>query len=253
MSNLFGAVVSDEVSNGGNWGKFGLNQDAKLVKVEISAAENGSWKAVDVDVRVGENKKFLSRMFFPNPNVIYGKNDEGVNGLLQEGDENYQKTLDKAYSNVMAAIVHVVKASGVTQEDINIAVDKAKATSMEEWADAVVGLVSVSEDKPAIVDVFLQYQYKPGKDQTKTFLELPSKITSGKFLVPATGKSWKEVKTSTKLSYVTEEGDKHVFERNEYFLNSTNANRIGVEEESTTGFSATTEDSSTETSNGADW
>lgn len=249
MNNLFGAAVSDEVSNGGNWGKFGLNQDAQLVKVEISEGPNGSWKAVDLDVRVGEKKKFLSRMFFPNPSKIYGKQDNGENGLLQEGDENYDKTLEKAYTNTMAVIVHAVKASGVSQEDINNAVAKAKATDLNEWADAVVGLVKVSEDKPAMVDVFLQWQYKPGKDQTKTFLELPSKITSGKFIVPATGKTWKEEKSRTKLAYVAEGGEKHVFERNEYFLNSNNANRIGGEEVVSNELS---EDSSSDSS-GADW
>jgi len=202
MSNLFGGVVADNDKslaggNGGKWGNFGLNQNAKLVKVAYNN-EQEAWQSVDLTVLVGE-KKFMHRAFVPSR--VYKNNVQ-----LHEGDECYEEALNKEFTQLMGYTVHVVKATGVTQEAIEKVVAKAKATDFEGWVEAVLSLVDVSEDAPADVDVFLQYQWTIKEGQDKTYLELPRNMKVGYWIVPATNGTFKEVKEGG-LSYVTSDGN----------------------------------------------
>ena len=234
MENLFGAVVSDNDKslsggNGGNWGNFGLNQNAKLVKLAYNN-EQEAWQSVDYHVVVGK-KLFKGREFVKTK--VY-KN----NVLLQEGDEGFEEAIAKEYTQLMGLTVHLVKSTGVSQEAIEKAVAKAKATDFEGWAEAVIGLTDVSEDAPADVDVFLQYQWNIQKDQDKTYLELPKNMKDGYWIVPATNGTFKEVKEGG-LSYVTADGKKHPFVKNENFMESNKAIQQGGEstEDNSSAFS----------------
>ena len=252
MNNLFGAVVSDNDKslsggNGGNWGNFGLNQNAKLVKLAYNN-EQEAWQSVDVTVLVGsENKKFMSRYFVPNK--VFGKN-----GQLHEGDEGYEKAMATAFNQLMGMTVHLVKSTGVSQEAIEKAVAKAKATDFEGWAEAVLGLTNVTEDAPADVDVFLQYQWTIKEGQDKTYLELPKNMKDGYWIVPATNGTFKEVKEGG-LSYVTAEGKKHPFVKNENFMESNKAIQQGGEttEDTSSPFSAAPANNSTGDDSNGGW
>lgn len=43
------------------------------------------------------------------------------------------------------------------------------------------------------LDIFMQWQWQPSKDQNRTFLEIPKKMKYGKWLCPAQAGKWKEV------------------------------------------------------------
>jgi hypothetical protein len=245
MSNLFGGVVADNDKslvggNGGKYGNFGLNQNAKLVKLSYNN-EQEAWQAVDVTVLVGE-KKFMHRAFIPNR--VYKNNVQ-----LQEGDEGYEEALNKEFTQLMGYTVHLVKSTGVNQDAIEKVVAKAKAVDFEGWVSAVLSVVDVTEEEPADVDVFLQYQWTIKEGQDKTWLELPKNMKDGYWIVPATAGTFKEV-LDGELSYISGEGNKHAFVKSENFMESNKAIQQGSsvkKEEKASPFSSTPANNTTGT------
>jgi hypothetical protein len=77
------------------------------------------------------------------------------------------------------------------------------------------------------LDIFLQYGWNIKEGASRTYLEIPNKMKYGKWLCPAQAGTWKEVKLENPqdsdreaLYYVNENGVKHPFTKNGWFMNS---------------------------------
>lgn len=227
----YGAIDDEDASlkGGGNYGKFGLNQNCFFTKFEFNpnAGANGaSMDAVDFSIKI-EEKEFMKRIFDVDSNrSIYGTNGQ----LLNPGDPGFDEAIGKAKKQVSAVVIHAVKSLGVTQDQINAAFVNP-VNSFREWAIKLISLLPGDYTKRP-VDVFLQYQWKISEGQNKTYLEIPKNLKDGKFLCPAIPGTFKEVRDSSGLYYCNEKDNlPHLFTRSSSYLSSNKAVRQTIEEE----------------------
>ena len=228
----FGSINDQDESLKGKsgGGSFGLNESVNITKLEYNpnaGKDNGPGDAVDITVLVGE-KEFRRRMY--DVTRIF---DNSGNQMTDENDPEYIKKYNENMTQTMAVIVHAVKATGVTQQQIDAAVG-AGVGSFAEWAKAVTSLVPADMDKRP-VDFFAEYQWKIAADNDKTYLEVPKNMKGGYFLVPAVppqGGQWTEerqweatdsngiTKTHKGLRYVDGNGNVHPFTRSDNYMES---------------------------------
>ena len=78
------------------------------------------------------------------------------------------------------------------------------------------------------VDVFLQYQWSPKGDNTKTFVELPKNVKHGIFICKSLQEEFTEERTATHVRYLTAEGAVHPFKRGQWFVGSAFANETNI-------------------------
>lgn len=236
----FGAVndqnedFKPKEGGGGNI-KFGLNQNVRLTKFEYNpkASSDGSpTNAIDVNIQCGEST-IMSR-FFEITKVYNADLNQAVE------DDGSQAWAD-AYNNEMvqlnATITHIVKATGVTQDQIDNAFKNE--VDFVDYAKIMESLANVNAGP---LDVCMQYQWNIPQGKDKTYLELPKNMKSGYFLVPhqepkgdwVEETEWNETvdvkgtKTNIKkkgLRYIDSEDPKniHPFVRNENFMDSNKA------------------------------
>lgn len=228
----FGAINDQDESLKGasDSGRFGLNQ-GYITKLEFNpnaGADGSAGNAVDITFTVVD-KEYRRRIF--DVTKVFGKNGE----LTDTNSPEYIKAYNQSMLQAMAVIVHAVKATGVTQAQIDTALAQPK-NSFEEWSKTIVSLVPQDYDKKPI-DGFLEYQWNIKEGQNKTYLELPKNMKGGYFLalhVEPVGKwveqkSWvekskdgKEVKKEG-LRYVDDAGNIHLFARSENYMESNKA------------------------------
>lgn len=227
----YGAIDDEDASlkGGGNYGKFGLNQNCFFTKFEFNpnAGANGaSMDAVDFSIKI-EEKEFMKRIFDVDSNrSIYGTNGQ----LLNPGDPGFDEAIGKAKKQVSAVVIHAVKSLGVTQDQINAAFVNP-VNSFREWAIKLISLLPGDYTKRP-VDVFLQYQWKISEGQNKTYLEIPKNLKDGKFLCPAMPGTFEEVRNNSGLYYYNEKDkNPHLFVRSSSYLSSNKAIRQTIEEE----------------------
>ncbi len=237
----FGNVNDNDESLKGKSGsvKFGLNS-GKIVSIAYNpnAGENGSAAdAVDIKIAIGERE--MNHRVYDITRVYDSKGDQ----ITDETSDEYIKRYNEEAVQNMAVIVHSVKAAGVTQAQLDVALATPKA-SFVEWMKAVTALVS-----PAMIgnsiDVFLEYQWKISENQNRTFLQLPKNMKGGRFMTPSIAPvgSWEEERqwTETKengqvdshegLRYVDKAGNVHPFTRSQNFMESPKANQQSDQDE----------------------
>lgn len=229
----FGSINDTDESLKGKsgGGVFGINQGF-LTKIEFNpnAGKDGSaGDAVDITFLVGE-REFRRRIY--NVTRVY---DNNSNQLTDENDPEFIKIYNANMAQAMAVIVHTIKATGVTQQDIDTAL-ATPPSNFADWAKIVTALVPVDFDKKPI-DGFLEYQWTIADDQDKTYLELPKNMKGGRFLAPSVkpAGSWKvenewteddgegNVKTMTGLRYVDNNNVAHTFVRSQNYMESNKA------------------------------
>jgi hypothetical protein len=229
----FGSINDNDESLKGKsgGGVFGLNQGF-LTKIEFNpnaGADGAAADAVDITFMVGE-REFRRRIY--NVTRVY---DKDGNQLTDETDPKYIKIYNQNLAQAMAVVVHAVKATGVTQQQI----DTALATppdNFADWAKIVTALVPADFEKKPI-DGFLEYQWTIADDQDRTYLELPKNMKGGRFLSPSVAVvgAWtpeyqwtekddegNEVQKSG-LRYVDNAGNVHPFERSQNYMESNKA------------------------------
>lgn len=92
------------------------------------------------------------------------------------------------------------------------------------------------------LDMFCHWQWQPSGENTKTFLDLPKKMSYGRWLSPAIEPvgQWTEKRVANPdnskpvaLWYVDEAGNVHPFKRNGWFMNSNFAKQqnLGLPDE----------------------
>lgn len=228
----YGAIDDEDASlkgGGGNYGKFGLNQNCFFTKFEFNpnAGANGaSMDAVDLSIKI-EEKDFMKRIFDVDSNrQVYGQNGQ----LLNPGDRGFDEAIEKVKKQVSAVVIHAVKSLGVTQNEINAAFVNP-VNSFREWAIKLISLLPKDFTKRP-VDVFLQYQWQISEGQNKTYLEIPKNLKDGKFLCPAMPGTFEEVRNASGLYYHNKKDDiYHLFTRSSSYLSSNKAIRQTIEEE----------------------
>lgn len=213
--------------------EFGLNQGLiTTLEYNGEAGKDGApGDAVDVTVTIN-GREVRSRLY--DVTRIY---DKAGNEMEVDADpaSEYQRKYRDQITQVTAVIKQAVKATGVTEQQIAVALAQP-ASSFADWAKIMTSLVPANfATKP--VDVFLQYQWNIKGDNTQTFLELPKNMKGGKFLIPAITpvgefteeKEWSEttpegvVATHKGLRYVDKAGNTHTFTRTESFMGSNKA------------------------------
>jgi hypothetical protein len=210
-------------------GKFGLNQNVRLVKFEYNSAvnsPNGSdWEAVDVNVMV-EGKLFMARYF-----SIDKVKDRNNNDVTDKTSDAYKKLYNAAFMQLGATLTHILK-SVTTETAIKNAITAANPQNFASWAKALQSVVP-SNFASIPLDVALQYQWGISKDQEVTFLELPKNMKGGYWIVPAVAGVFTEDR-SKGLRYVNAQGQEHPFNRDEAFMKSFKAYRQGGQNGSAT-------------------
>lgn len=231
----FGVVNDNDESLKGKegGGVFGLNPGfITTLEFNPNAGKDGSaGDAVDITLTIGD-REFRRRIY--DVTRIY---DKDGNEMEENNDptSEYQKKYRENISQATAVIIHAVKATGVTQAQL----EKALATPLAnfaEWATVVTSLVTPGfESKP--VDAFLEYQWSIKGENDRTYLELPKNMKGGRFLAPGVNPvgAWKaetewsttevdgSVKSHSGLRFIDQANNVHIFERSQSYMESNKA------------------------------
>ncbi len=199
LKKVFGVnETSDDLQSKGGVG-FGLQENAKLTKFELDK-ENQYGPQIVGEVTLTNGpvlKWWLNLQVHPD-----AKDEEAE--LI----------------NKFAAIKHVIKAVGVTDEQIAKAT--ANVTDFIDGVEKVLGLLPNDfATKP--VDVFTEWQLNIPNGQEQTFVTLPGNMKGGRFICPhvdAVG-SWKEeVAPKEYIKYKDDAGNTHPLEKGVAFMMS---------------------------------
>ena len=230
---VFGAVNDQDESlqsSGGNI-HFGLNESAtvKSIVFNPNGTNNTSTPCCACDITFDVGGAEMRRRVFDVQRVF------GSNGnVLQPNDPDYANRYASAMTQNMAVITHVIKALGVTDDQIKNLFAAGPATGFADWIQKMITLLPANYQTTP-VDVFLEYQWSISADQTRTFLEVPKNMKGGTFVVPHVvpqGSAWKEERVWMKnnqritgLHYVDASGNEHPFKRSQSYMESNKANR----------------------------
>ncbi len=155
-----------------------------------------------------------------------------------------------------AVITHILKAVGVTEEAIKVALSTPFA-SFEEFAKKVESLLPVGYQNIPL-DLFMEYQWnfatkQDGTSYDKTYPIVPKNMKGGYWLVKARPGKW-EATTDDKgnLIYVNQDGASHPFTRTKDFMESNKGKQQVAGQETKSGPMAPSAGASAPKSNG-DW
>lgn len=216
--------------------RFGKNY-AKLVEFRAIPAQSGKSASALIKVNV-EGKDFYSYVNEPEQSFTAG--GKQVNLTDQQFKEKKQDAAD--------TLMHVAQVF-VSKEELSklISQDKAKAKELGQtygfydFAKTIEQALPMNYQEKG-VEVFLQWQWKCRKGYDRTFLELPSSVKHGPFMVSYQGKGYKwnlknldgldykEInKIKIALSWVNEQGEVHPFSRSGWFMKSNYAQKQGTQ------------------------
>lgn len=222
---MYGYQDSNEVTPGKSGGKFGLNSGVNVIKFEYNpnaGKDESEQDAIDFHVKIDE-KEYRKR-FFPVSKVFA----KGGGEITDTNSQEYKDELAKSQKLLNAELTDIAEAF-VGPESVKEALS-VPINSFKDFAEILERLVkSVPNWDKKEVDVFLQYQWKPTGENTRTFLELPKNVKHGSYITSTKGGGFKEDRTETHLKYVSEDGITHPFKRNEWFVNHAFANVTNLE------------------------
>lgn len=236
--NPFLVQDTDESLKSKTGGVFGLNAGVNVTEIVFSdkAKDGSANNSVTITVQVGD-RQYKSFLFFNPGEKVYVKNE-----LVGEEAEGYLEAYYENLKQKIAVLKHSLKAVGTPAQQIDTVSAQLDPTQLAEGVQALVALAPANY-KASPVDFFLEYQYSIKKEQKETFLEFPTSMKAGIFLISAvtpTG-SWKEVIAEDgSLSYVDNAGSTHPFTKNSGYMKSSRAKRQTEEDNkksANTGFS----------------
>lgn len=231
---MYGYQDSTAVTPGTNGGKLGLNKGV-ITKFEYNAnagRDGAQQDAIDLTIHVGE-KAYMKR-FFPISKVFAKGGGEIADTNSQEYKDAFAKEV-KLFNAETSSIVEAL----VNPEDVKLALS-APISTFKDFAQILERLVKSNPNwNKTQVDVFLQYQWKPTGENTRTFLELPKNVKQGIYVSKAQPGVFTEDRTETHLKYVNVEGDIHPFKRGQWFVESAFANPTILDENSSADMGST--------------
>jgi len=216
--STFGYVDdNDESLKSKSGGKFGLNQGfiTKLEYNPNAGADGAAADAVDITVQIGE-KEFRNRVY--DVTRVYKDGEQ-----IEKDNPDYAALYGAEIKQKMAVVIHSIKATGVTEEQLKTALATPPA-DFKGWASIVCALVPAdASTRP--VDVFLEYQWNIKEGQDRTYLEIPKNMKGGRFLCPSvTPVGAFTAVTDNGLKYVDNANNEHPFDRSQNYMESNKAN-----------------------------
>jgi len=212
---------TDESLKSKSGAKFGGNFGvATLVKFAYNpnTAKEGQppVEAIEVSVKVGDREY----QDWINPvNKVFGKDNTE---LTDKTSQAYINGFNEQMVQLNAKITHYIKAVGVTEDALKMALSTPVA-SFGEYATRICSLLPMGFDQKPL-DLFLEYQWNFGKKQDgslndKTYPTLPKNLKGGYFIVPAQPGTWVEQRAEDgALSYVNGSQQQHPFTRDANFM-----------------------------------
>ena len=214
---------------------FGLNPGvARMVKFEWinNAGKDGAEaEALDIQFQIDGSDRPSSYRMFPVTKA-FGKDQEEIT-------DPKAPEFQKAVKDFNSCITHILHCF-VDIETIKAAFANPIA-NFKEFCKICMSLLPKDYDQQKL-DIFFQYQWQIKGEAKMTYLELPKKMSYGKWLskaiAPSEGSEWKEMrhkdpdaKTPVALKYVDGEGNIHPFVRNGWFMLSNFAKQQRSEED----------------------
>lgn len=202
---------------------FGLNAGAarlsKFEWINNGGKDGAEGEALDITFTVEEVERPINYRLFPVTKAFLPNNGG-------ETIDPKNPAFIKESKEFNAKVIHIMHCF-VTDETLKVAFGVPIA-SFKEYCKILASLLPRNfPDIP--LDVFAQYQWAIKGDNKMTFLELPKKMSYGKWICPActpTG-SWKEHRlvdpadsVSKALFYTDDAGNVHPFIKNGWFVNS---------------------------------
>jgi len=214
--------------------QFGLNPAAAtLVKFEWinnGGKDGAEAEALDMQFAIVGSDRIVSYRKF-RVTKAYGKNQEEI---TDPKNPIFQKEL----KDFNASVVHVLRCFR-TEEEIKMALSGPIA-NFKDFCKILMNLLPKGYDQIPL-DIFFQWQWQIKGENNKTFLELPKKMSYGKWVCKAVAAQaglepvvegeepkipeWRMVKhnnpdtsTPVALKFVDDAGNIHPFVRNGWFM-----------------------------------
>lgn len=207
---------------------FGLNSGiARLTKFEWinnGGAGGTEGEALDILISLDGQERPVSYRMFPVKKAFLPDNGG-------ETTDPAHPEFIKAVKEFNATVIHIMHCF-VSDDILKVALATPIA-NFKEFCKILMGLLPKDIDK-IVLDIFMQYQWQAKGEAKMTYLELPKKMSYGRWLcrsVVPVGK-WKEVvfpdpttSTPVALKYIDDINNVHPFIRNGWFMQSNFANQ----------------------------
>lgn len=218
--NIYG--YQDDSVKTGNGLQFGLNAgNIRMVKFEWinDAGKDGTeGEALDIQFLAEGADRPMSYRRFPLTKAF---GDNGVEITDPEHPAFRKAVVD--YNAILTHIMHCFVDKDVLQNALS-----TQISSFKEFCKILMSLLPKDYEKKPL-DMFCQWQWQLTGENTRTYLDLPKKMSYGRWLSPAippVGK-WTEKRVENPdnskpvaLWYVDDDGNTHPFKRNGWFMNS---------------------------------
>ena len=197
---------------------FGLNAGVTFLKTfewtPTGGKDGAEQEALNIVFDINGTEKSL-RMF------------PVTKAFLKDGGETTDpssKEFKAEVANFNAKIFHIMHC--FVETDVYKTALAKRISSFKDFCNTVVALLPKDFNKKPL-DIFLQFQWQPSSGQTRTYLDIPKKMSYGFWLVSAQAGTWtkhaKENPTQEDreaLYYMNEKNEKHPFVRNGWFMSS---------------------------------
>lgn len=208
---------------------FGLNAGKTYLKkfewTPTGGKDGAQLEALDIIFTINGTDKSTRK--FPITEAFIKNSKE------KTSDPNSPEMIEahKDFNAIISHIMHIF----VDDERYKSTLSR-KISSFREFCEIVAGMLPKGFDKIPL-DIFLHYQWEPSKGQKKTYLEIPNKMSQGRWLSLAQPGEWVEHRKTENLKetdrdalyYENERGERHPFVRSGYFLLQPWARQQGVE------------------------
>lgn len=236
---------------------FGLNPGAaKMVKFEWinNAGKDGAeMEALDIQFALTGGDRPTSFRLFPVTKAFGKDNVEITDPKAPE----FQKAL-KDFNAIVTHILHAFVSIETIKEAFATPI-----AGFKDFCKIAMSILPKDYDQEKL-DIFFQWQWQIKGENDKTYLELPKKMSYGRWICKAVepvGGVWKtfkhsapEASTPVALKYEDEAGNVHPFIRNGWFMLSNFATQQKAEASAATeSFKEEGAGTETGTEEGAKW
>ncbi|MDB4285874.1 hypothetical protein N9933_01070 [bacterium] len=205
--------------------KFGLNINVRCTKFEYNptaSADGSPNDALDIFFTVeGKEQRvgYWGHLYEITKAFVKGESMPLEMSVSDQAMANGKKDI----LQVEVMVLHILEALGVSEETFN----RAMATPMSSYADwcKVVSSLVPSNFNQVPLDILLEYEAKPRKDNTRTWPSVPQNLRDGIWVCPhqTDGPYLEKLEPETSLTYVNAQGKVHPLQRGPYFVKSNRA------------------------------
>ena len=219
QNNYWSSPISDDDKSLGSKSiiNFGLN-NAIVTKFELNTlAGAGSSPGNAIDFEITIDSKTFKRRYFQLTNV-FGKN--GVK-ITDKDSEEFKKRFEEDNNQLKGTITHIVKAMGVSEEDIKTALS-VPIPNFVTWARIMTNLPKVVNGNK--IQIFIEYEDKiqPGND--RKWLVIPRNMKGGRFITPMLPGNWSQKSFSDGgIYYENELGQTHPITKSAAYMKMNKA------------------------------